>query len=79
MTSAEKYWNEQIGFIALTFVFYTMTKDLIDEGTVPIISIFFNSKAISAIIYAGILLILVIVFSMSAYGASLFLRKNKKK
>ncbi|MGB8215829.1 MAG: hypothetical protein WCE94_00850 [Candidatus Methanoperedens sp.] len=79
MNRAEQFWKEQIGFIGLMFVFYTMTKDLIDEGTVPVISIFFNSKAISAIIYAGILLIFVIVFSMSAYGASLFLRKNKKK
>lgn len=75
MSSAEKYWKEQIVIIGLIFLFYTVTKDLIEEGKIPVISFFFNSKAISALIYAGIVLIFVIVF----HGVALFLSYKLKK
>ena len=60
MTIAKEYWNELIFDMVLLFMTYTITKDLIEEGTVPVISFLYNSKVISAIFYAGIMLILVV-------------------
>lgn len=57
--NAKEHWDQQIGIIVLIFTTYTVTKDLIDEKTVPVIHILYNSNAMSAIFYAGILLLLV--------------------
>lgn len=76
MTSAREYWDQLIFDMVLLFVTYTITKDLIDEGTVPVIPLLFNSKAISAIFYAGIMLVLVV--KVCFYFYMHFLEKEGK-
>ena len=50
----KEYWEQVIMYILLIFATYTITKDMVDENTVPIISLLFNSATITAIFYAGI-------------------------
>ena len=58
MINEKEYWEQIIGLILLVFATYTITKDLIDEGTVVILS---NSGVLSALFYAAILDIIMVV------------------
>ncbi len=57
----KEYWEYILGLVLFIYATYTITKDLVTEKTVPIITTFFNSPTESAIFYAGILDIIVFV------------------
>ena len=58
MVNEKEYLEQMIGAILLIFTTYTITKDLVDEN---ILIIFYNSHTISAVLYAGILDILLMI------------------